>query len=387
MVVIKRGRVPARAADDAQLTQLRAPSPSIRRPHCLPQRQGRGKAVTAGLARSESLCGEPLRKACHDGLAGDKASDERDSQTSGTVLMVRPASFGFHAEAAAVERLRQCRGADPARRAAASSTAWSRRWTARASRCWSSKTAPDPGQARRDLPQQLGVVPRRRDDGPLSDGDRGPAAGARVDGAQGAAGGSAASRCGGWSTSASTSGTATSSKARGAWCSIGPRRRAFANLSPRTDAARDRRFRRAARLFDLRVRRARPLGPADLSHQCAAQPRHPLRNPVHRSGRARISRDPDRRDRGQRPDADRGRLRPDAAIRLQLHRAERPRRSPVIALSSAARRSFRPDQLRAARKLRRDCRGGHPDDRSGRRRQRPLHDRRHSPAARSSRAL
>ena len=69
-----------------------------------------------------------------------------------------------------------------------------------------------------------------------------------------------------------------------------PRRRAYASLSPRTDrdviADFDEQLDYSTLVFDARG----PLRPADLPHQRAAEPRHPLRRPVHRSGRAGVSR-------------------------------------------------------------------------------------------------
>ena len=112
-----------------------------------------------------------------------------DPQTSNAVLLVRPAELRLPCRGGGSRTPSPMRPADAdvAGRGAAQSSKASR--------------APEPGagqhadprrlararEARRDLPEQLGVVPRRRDDRPLSDGHRGPPARAQCRRHQGAA--------------------------------------------------------------------------------------------------------------------------------------------------------------------------------------------------------
>ena len=135
--------------------------------------------------------------------------------------------------------------------------------------------SPRAGQARRDLPQQLGVVPsptgrsssirwrpRRAGSSATSTRTEGAAQGLGV---RSAAGGRP-DRC--------TSDRATSSKAPAAWSSTG-RGAGLRQPQPAHRPRRHRRFRRAARLFDPGVRRraTAPAGRSTTPTSCSASAR------------------------------------------------------------------------------------------------------------------
>ena len=195
------------------------------------------------------------------------------------------------------------------------------------------------------------------------------------------------SRCGGSSTSPGTSATSRFLEGTGSLILDRPRRQAYASLSPRTDPRRHRRLRRATRLFDPGVRRGAtaPAGRSTTPTCCSASaPTSPCSAPkrsrrsdraaliaeIEASGRTLIEVDYDQMGRF-------------ACNLIELRNRDR---DPVIALSSAALGAFRPDQLRVLEGFGELVEVADPDDRGGRRRQRPLHDRRHPPAAVASRA-
>ena len=245
-----------------------------------------------------------------------------DSQTSGTVMMVRPASFGFHAEAAASNAFAS---AAPTRAAALREfDGLAEALEPRGRRGHRARRFRRPGQARRDLPQQLGVVPRRRDDGPLSDGDGSPAARAQKRRADRATGGQRfRGAAGGRPQLHERHGHFL--EGTGSLILDRPRRRAYANRSPRTDAQViadfDDRLDFSTLLFDAHDRSGRPIYHTNvllsLGTSFAILCMEAVAPEFAHALIARI--------RGRRTNPDRGRLRPDAAIRLQRARAARTR--------------------------------------------------------------
>ena len=166
-----------------------------------------------------------------------------------------------------------------------------------------------------------------------------------------------------------------------------PRRQAYASLSPRTDRDAigefDERLDYSTLVFGAADRAGRPIYHTNVllslgthfavlcTEAVAPGARAALIAEIEASGRTLIEVDYDQMSRF-------------ACNLIELHNRDR---DPVIALSSAALGAFRPDQLRVLEGFGELVECGDPDDRGGRRRQRPLHDRRHPPARGSSRAL
>ncbi len=160
-----------------------------------------------------------------------------------------------------------------------------------------------------------------------------------------------------------------------------PRRRAYANLSPRTDAVViadfDDRLDYSTFLFEANDRSGRPIYHTNVvlslgtrfailcTDAVAPEFCELLVDEIEASGRTVVAVDYDQM-RGFACNV----------IELKGQGAE-----PVIALSSAARRSFTTGQLKQLESFGALVEADIPTIERGRRRQRPLHDRRHAPAA------
>ena len=267
-----------------------------------------------------------------------------DSQTSNSVLLVRPASFGFHAEAAPSNAFASARPMPIGRGLGASSTAWSKRSSRARRRGARARRCGRPRQARRDLPQQLGVVPRRRDVVlyPMATAAR--RLERNVDGLRALLKADRASTCGGSSTSTfherarpfprrhrepdprpPAAAAPTPASARAPTRASSPISTTSSIIRPWCSTPRDR------------------AGQADLPHQRAAQPRHALRGALHGAVA------PEYRDGA---DAPRSRPSGRTLIEVDYEQMRRfacnlielkgPRPRPVIALSSAARGASAP---------------------------------------------
>ena len=227
---------------------------------------------------------------------------------------------------------------DGARRGAAS---------ARASRCWCSTTAPDPAKPDAIFPNNwvsfhadgtmvlypMATAARRLERNP--DGCSDPARVERV------------RRRGGWSTSASTSSNGHFLEGTGSLVLDRPRRRALRQPRARAPtrvviADFDDRLDYSTLLFDAHDRSGRPIYHTNVllslgtrfailcTDAVAPEYRELLIGEIEASGRTLIAVDYDQMRQ----------------LRLQRRSSSRAASGPVIALSSAARRSFRPDQLR-----------------------------------------
>ena len=199
-----------------------------------------------------------------------------EAQTSNSVLLVRPASFGFHAEAAESNAFAKAAD-DPDLHKQRPSRV--RRAGGAADLCRGRGAGPgrqaQAAQAGRDLPQQLGVVPRRRDDGALPNGHESSPAGTQRR----------------WPEDAARVVRVRRAKRRRPQLPRTPRPLSRRHGQPDPRPARaprlrqrqpahrracNRRLRRPARLFHSAVRSRRPVGQADLSHQRASEPGHAL---------------------------------------------------------------------------------------------------------------
>jgi hypothetical protein len=304
---------------------------------------GRSKLVTTRLAHFESNCAEPLQLL---GLAAQIRAVSGDPQTSNAVLLVRPASFGFHADAAQSNAFANASGdSDLVGRAAGEFDGLARRLEDAGVEVIVLQDSPDPAKPDAVFPNNwvsfhadgtMALYPMATEARRLE---------RDVDGLK---------------ALLSASGFEVRQvvdlsfherhghylEGTGSLILDRPRRRAYANLSPRTDAAViaefDDRLDYSTFIFDARDRSGKPIYHTNVLLSLGTRFAVVCTETVTPEYREVLLGEIDRTDR-KLIDVDYDQMRQFACNILELKGRDG---APLIALSSTALRSFRPDQLR-----------------------------------------